>query len=73
MANTWIELRVLREKDGQSLTQLAKGSGIALGYLSDLENGKRPPNPRVIVKLARALNVPKSMLEPRREIEQASA
>jgi transcriptional regulator with XRE-family HTH domain len=71
VANTWIELRVLREKDGQSLTQLAKTANVALGYLSDLENGKRPPNPRVIVKLAQALNVPKSMLEPRREPEVA--
>lgn len=72
MTSTWIELRVLREKDGQSLTQLSKESGVSLGYLSDLENGKRPPNPRVILKLARALNVPKSMLEPRRDIEGAA-
>lgn len=64
---------MLREKDGHSLTSLAKASGIALGYLSDLENGKRPPNPRVIVKLARALNVPKSMLESRRVVEPETA
>jgi hypothetical protein len=54
VANTWIELRVLREKDGQSLTQLAKTANVALGYLSE-----------------QALNVPKSMLEPRREPEVA--
>ena len=64
---TWVELRVLREKDGHSLSSLSRTADVALGYLSDLENGKRRPSPAVIVKLARALNVPKSMLEPRRE------
>lgn len=64
----WTELRVLREKDGQTLKQLSSASGIALGHLSDLENGKRRPTPAVIHKLATALNVPLSMLEPRRDI-----
>lgn len=40
---------------------------MSLGYLSDLEAGKRSPNPRIIKRLARALNVPMSMLEPRRD------
>lgn len=75
--HTWIELRVLREKDGHSLTSLAKaacspsGKPMSLGYLSDLENGKRTPSPAIIKRLARALNVPMSMLEPRRDIEAA--
>ena len=62
---TWLELRVLRTKDGQSLSELARRSGVALGYLSDLEAGKRNPTPTVIRKLATALNVPMSVLEPR--------
>lgn len=71
MASTWIELRVLREKDGHTLSSLARTSGVALGYLSDLENGKRKPTASVIAKLARGLNVPKSMLEPRRDLAVA--
>ncbi len=59
-------LVVLREKDGHSKTSLAALAGLSLGYLSDLESGRRKGNPDVIAKLARALNVPKSMLESRR-------
>lgn len=70
----WTELRVIRTKDGHSLSTLAKavtnedtGKSMSLGYLSDLEAGKRVPNARVIAWLAKALNVPKSVLEPRYE------
>lgn len=75
---TWTALRVLREKDGHSLTSLAKaacdsdGKPMSLGYLSDLENGKRTPSPAIIKRLARALNVPMSMLEPRRDIDEVA-
>lgn len=41
---------------------------MSLGYLSDLERGRRNPNPRIIKKLAVALNVPMSVLEKRREL-----
>ena len=66
---TWQELRVLREKDGHSLTSLADAADMSLGYLSDLENGRREPNARVTKKLAVALNVPVSVLEKHRRIE----
>lgn len=75
---TWTQLRVLREKDGHSLSSLAAvtvnadGKPMSLGYLSDLENGKRRPSAAVIKRLARALNVPMSMLEPRRDLDVAS-
>lgn len=75
---TWTELRVLRTKDGHSLASLARaavdenGKPMSIGYLSDLENGKRYPNPRVIKRLATALNVPMSMLEPRRVLEASA-
>lgn len=62
-----VALVVLREKDGQTMTTLAKASGLSLGYLNDLEKGRRSGNARVIRKLADALNVPVSMLERRRE------
>lgn len=65
---TWQELRVLREKDGHSLTSLAAAANMSLGYLSDLENGRREPNSRVTKKLAMALNVPVSVLEKARRI-----
>lgn len=61
----WVELTVLREKDGMSKTGLAANVGMSLGYLCDLENGKREPNAVMRKKLALALNVPVSMLEKR--------
>jgi transcriptional regulator with XRE-family HTH domain len=67
----WTALRVLREKDGHTMTSLARTAGMSLGYLSDLENGRREPNPRVTLKLAQALNVPTSVLEKHRR--EASA
>lgn len=71
--HTWIELRVLREKDGHSLTSLAKAADMSLSYLSDLENGRREPNARMTKKLAVALNVPVSVLEKARRIEAGEA
>ncbi|MBD3778504.1 MAG: helix-turn-helix transcriptional regulator [Micrococcales bacterium] len=65
----WWELRVIREKDGHSLTSLAKAADMSLGYLSDLENGRRWPNAVVTKKLAVALNVPVSVLEKPRMVE----
>jgi transcriptional regulator with XRE-family HTH domain len=63
----WVEFRTIRRKDGASLQQLSLMSGIAKGHLSDLETGKRKPTAAVIVALAKALNVPVSVLEPRDE------
>lgn len=68
-----VALRVLREKDRMSKTALAKAAGISLGYLADLESGRRKGNPEVIGKLADALNVPMSLLERRRVTEPAVA
>lgn len=59
----WDQLRVIRTKDGQSLAELSRTSGVSLGYLSDLEGGHRWPNSTQVKKLARALNVPVSVLE----------
>lgn len=72
--DVWWELRVIREKDGHSLTSLAKatvlnGKPMSLGYLSDLENGRRFPNAQVTRALAVALNVPISVLEKPRPID----
>lgn len=59
----WTNFRVVRTKDGQSLTDLHHKTGISLGHLSDLENGRRLPTPQILKKLAKALNVPVSVLE----------
>jgi len=77
-STTWLELRVLREKDGQTLSGLAAravdpvtGRPMSVGHLSDLEAGKRQPTPSVIKRLARALNVPVSVLEKHQRGEAA--
>ena len=69
--DVWWELRVIREKDGHTLTSLARTAGMSLGYLSDLENGRRQPNAKVTRALAVALNVPISVLEKPRPLEVA--
>lgn len=61
-------LNVLRQKDGHTLTSLAALSGYSVGYINDLEKGRRKGNPTVIKALATALNVPMSMLERRSEV-----
>lgn len=64
----WISLRVIRERNGDSLTSLSKRSGVSLSYLSQLENGDRDPTPAATKKLAMALNVPLSIIEKERRI-----
>jgi len=65
MANRtpWLELRVIRTKDGHSLASLSRASGVSLSYLSQLESGDRAPSTTVTKKLADALHVPYSVLE----------
>lgn len=58
-------LHVLRVKDGHTLTSLAKASGYTVGYVNDLEKGRREGNAAVIKRLAVALDVPVSMLTRR--------
>ncbi|MCT7369409.1 helix-turn-helix domain-containing protein [Mycolicibacterium llatzerense] len=62
----WDSLRVIRTKDGQSLADLSRTSGVSIGYLSDLEGGHRWPNATQLKKIARALNVPVSVIERHR-------
>lgn len=61
--STWLELRVIRTKDGHSLSSLARAADMSLGYLSDLENGKRQPSAAITKKLAETLKVPVSVLQ----------
>ncbi len=50
-------LKMIRVGQGQSQESLAHASGIAVSYLSQIENGSRNPSLLVIVALAKALNV----------------
>lgn len=67
----WHELRIIRTKDGTSLTALAAACDpeMSLSYLSDLERGRQLPSAEVTRKLAVALNVPISVLERKRHID----
>jgi transcriptional regulator with XRE-family HTH domain len=50
-------IRVLREARGWSQERLAERAAIHAVYLSGLENGKRNPSFKVLVRLATALDV----------------
>lgn len=65
----WTELRVVRTKAGFDLTTLAERAGMSLSYLSDLERGRRLPNQTVLKKVAKALNVPVSVIERTKYID----
>jgi transcriptional regulator with XRE-family HTH domain len=60
-------LAVLRQKDGHTITTLAALAGYSVGYINDLEKGRRKGNASVIRRLADVLNVPMSMLERRQD------
>ncbi len=76
-------LRDLRHASGLSLGRLGRKIGRGKGYLSGIENGKvNPPSPKVIRKLAEALDhdvkelmmvayVEKAPREIRKELEEA--
>lgn len=62
---TWLELQAFLDRDPTlTLTFLSQQSGLSLSYLSDLRNGRRTPNARVIAKIADVLRVPRTMLTP---------
>ncbi len=51
-------LKAIRNWRGQTQVYLNSKTGIAQGYLSDLESGRRTGTPETLVKLAQALDVP---------------
>jgi transcriptional regulator with XRE-family HTH domain len=51
-------LRVIRERSGLSLTELARTAGISQPHLSNLERGRRQASPATVRRLADALRVP---------------
>jgi hypothetical protein len=55
-------LKAVRNWRGETQLRLTFKTGIAQGYLSDLENGRRKGTSDTIAKLAQALNVPAEWL-----------
>jgi DNA-binding XRE family transcriptional regulator len=55
-------LKAVRNWRGETQLRLTFKTGIAQGYLSDLENGRRKGTSETIAKLAQALNVPAEWL-----------
>lgn len=60
-------VRIIRERNGETASQLADRLGISLSYLVDIEAGRRTlkRSPGLVKKLAEALGVPTSMIERR--------
>lgn len=50
-------LHTARNKLGLSIRQLEELSGISNAYISQIENGKRNPSPKVLKKLSKPLNL----------------
>lgn len=57
-----VTLRVLRERSGYSLRELADRTGLSFGYLADIESGRRKPPYTTTQKIADGLGVPVASL-----------
>lgn len=54
-----LKIKQIRQQKGMSLRELSQTSGVALGYLSELENEKnvkKNPTIEIVCKLAKALD-----------------
>ena len=51
-------LRVIRERSGLGLSELARRAGCSQPHLSNIEHGRRHPSPATLHRLAAALHVP---------------
>lgn len=65
-------LRLARQRLGLSLTKLANESGVSLRSLTNYENGKFPPTPENLQRLADVLALPPAFFE-RESIDPVSA
>lgn len=66
-------IKLIRISQGLTLQSLSSKSGVAIGYLADLENGKAlNPTLKTLNKISKALQVPVSKLldseETQREV-----
>ena len=51
-------VRIVREKRGMVLREVAEATGLTLNYVWMIENGQRAPSVDALNKIAKALNVP---------------
>ena len=58
------EIRTVREWRGLTQAQLAKGTGLTQGYISQLENGASEGTPKALRAIASALDVPIDLVIP---------
>jgi DNA-binding XRE family transcriptional regulator len=56
-----------REQAGLTKTQLANAAGVSVSLISEIEGGTRNATPAMIIKLARALNCPRVVLQRKRD------
>lgn len=52
-----MRLRLLRDRQGWSQSELARRSGVSQTYISELEAGKKQPTVPIVRRLAAALGV----------------
>lgn len=57
-----IEIQKERDKQGISLKKLSDMTGIDRGYLSQIELGNKKPGPRVLERIASALDIKRNIL-----------
>ena len=57
-----LKLKALRQRLDLPLKEVARRSGLAVSYLSEIEKGKKYPKPEKLLRLASALGVPFSVL-----------
>lgn len=55
-------LRELRRAEGLTLRELSSASLVSLGYLSEIERGRKEPSSEVLASISAALGVPQSTL-----------
>lgn len=53
-----ILVKDIRKRNKLTLVQLAERTGISVSHINDVENGLKEPGLSVLVRLARALDVP---------------
>jgi transcriptional regulator with XRE-family HTH domain len=57
-----------RMQAGLTKTQLAAACGVSVSLISEIEAGTRNATPAMIIKLAKALNCPRVVLERKRQV-----
>ncbi len=53
-----LKLRSLRRERGMTLREVAAGAGLSVSYLSEIEKGKKYPQPEKLVRLAETFELP---------------